>query len=57
VNATGNLTNQSSLGKNVSGVGSTVLNKTVEVGKKIVGEAANVITNITGEIKKGVGAK
>jgi hypothetical protein len=56
-NATGNQTNQSNLSKNASGVGSTVLNKTLEVGKKIIGGAADVISNITGEIKKGVGAK
>lgn len=45
------------LGKNASEVGSTVLNKTVEVGKKIVGGAATVLGNISGEIKKGIGAK
>jgi len=57
VNATGNLTNQSSLGKNASGAVSMVLNKTAEVGKKIIGGAADVISNISGEVKKGVGAK
>jgi hypothetical protein len=44
VTATRNPTNQSSLGKNASGAGSTVLNETVEVGKKIVGGAADVIS-------------
>src|SRR6266511_3319853 len=38
------------LGKNASEVGSAVLNKTVEVGKKIVGGAADVVSNISGEI-------
>jgi hypothetical protein len=52
VNATAN-----ELGKNASDTGSTLLNKTVEVGKKIVGGAATVLGNISGEIKQGVGAK
>jgi hypothetical protein len=52
VNATAN-----ELGKNASDIGSTILNKTVEVGKKIVGGAATVLGNISGEIKEGVGAK
>jgi hypothetical protein len=52
VNATAN-----ELGKNASDMGSTILNKTVEVGKKIVGGAATVLGNISGEIKQGVGAK
>ena len=37
VNATAN-----ELGKNASDIGSTILNKTVEVGKKIVGGVADV---------------
>jgi methyl-accepting chemotaxis protein len=40
------------LGKNASDIGSTILNKTVEVGKKIVGGAATVLGNISGEMKK-----
>jgi hypothetical protein len=47
VNATAN-----ELGKNASDVGSTILNKTVEVGKKIIGGAATVLANISGEMKK-----
>src|SRR6476661_10996293 len=47
VNATAN-----ELGKNASDVGSTILNKTVEVGKKIIGGAATVLGNISGEMKK-----
>jgi hypothetical protein len=47
VNATAN-----ELGKNASDIGSTILNKTVEVGKKIVGGAATVLGNISGEMKK-----
>jgi hypothetical protein len=45
------------LGKNASEAGSTILNKTAEVGKKVVGGAATVLGNISGEIKKGIGAK
>lgn len=52
VNATAN-----ELGKNASDMGSTILNKTAEVGKKIIGGAATVLGNISGEIKEGVGAK
>ena len=47
VNATAN-----ELGKNASDIGSTILNKTVEVGKKIIGGAATVLGNISGEMKK-----
>jgi len=47
VNATAN-----ELGKNASDISSTILNKTVEVGKKIVGGAATVLGNISGEMKK-----
>jgi hypothetical protein len=45
------------LGKNATNTGGTLLNQTGEVAKKIVGGAANVLSNISGEIKKGVGAK
>jgi len=44
-------------GKNASTEGASLLNHTEEVGKKIVGGAADVLSNITGEIKQGVGAK
>jgi len=47
VNATAN-----ELGKNASDIGSTILNKTAEVGKKIIGGAADVLGNISGEMKK-----
>ena len=47
VNATAN-----ELGKNASDIGSTILNKTAEVGKKIIGGAASVLGNISGEMKK-----
>ena len=47
VNATAN-----ELGKNASDIGSTILNKTAEVGKKIIGGAATVLGNISGEMKK-----
>ncbi len=52
VNATAN-----ELGKNASDVGATILNKTGEVAKKIVGGAATVLGNISGEVKKGIGEK
>lgn len=47
VNATAN-----ELGKNASDMSSTILNNTVEVGKKIIGGAADVLGNISGEMKK-----
>jgi hypothetical protein len=47
VNATAN-----ELGKNASDMGSTILNKTGEVAKKIIGGAASVLGNISGEMKK-----
>src|SRR6476659_10485178 len=47
----------SELGKNASDTGETLLNQKGEVAKKIVGGAANVLSNISGEIKQGVGAK
>jgi hypothetical protein len=47
----------SEVGKNASDTGETLLNQTGKVTKKIVGGAANVLSNISGEIKLGVGAK
>ncbi len=45
------------LGKNISEAAPGILNKTGEVAKKIVGGAADVVSNISAEIKKGIGAK
>jgi hypothetical protein len=45
------------VGKNASQAGSAILNKTGEVGQKIVGGAANVLGNITSQIKKGLEGK
>ena len=52
-----NSENQSAtdLGKNASSTGETLLNQTVA--KKIIGGAATVLGNISGEIKEGIGAK
>ena len=36
----------------VSMQGSTILNKTVEVGKTIVGGVADILGNLSGEMKK-----
>jgi uncharacterized membrane protein YeiB len=47
VNATAN-----ELGKNASDIGSTILNKTAEVGQKIIGGAATVLGNRSGEMKR-----
>src|SRR6476659_4986555 len=47
VNATAN-----ELGKNASDIGSTILNKTAEVGKKIIGEVGSFLGNISCEMKK-----
>jgi hypothetical protein len=47
----------SELGKNASEAGKTILNNTAEVGKKVVGGAADVVSNISQEVKQGVGAK
>ena len=52
VNATVN-----DVGKNASTAGTSLLNQTGQVAKKIVGGAATVLGNISGEIKEGVGAK
>jgi cell division septum initiation protein DivIVA len=45
------------LGENASEIAPGLLNKTGEVAKKIIGGAADAVTNITSEIKEGVGAK
>ncbi len=45
------------VGKNASATGQSLLNQTAEVAKKIVSGGANVLSNISGEIKKGIGAK
>jgi hypothetical protein len=47
----------SAVGKNLTDAAGPLLNKTVEVAKKIVGGAADVVGNISGEIKQGIGAK
>ena len=54
MNKTGEVVNATAneLGKNASDISLTILNKTVEVGKKIVGGAATVLGNISGEMKK-----
>src|SRR6185312_4576198 len=52
VNATVN-----DVGKNASTAGTSLLNQTGQVAKKIVGGAATVLGNISGEIKEGIGAK
>ena len=54
-NATANMNQTASeLGKNDTL--ENVLNTTGEVGKKIVGGAADVVSNISEEIKEGIGA-
>ena len=45
------------IGKNASNTGEKLLNQSGEVAKKIIGGAATVLGNISGEIKEGVGAK
>ena len=54
MNKTGEAVNSTAneLGKNASDMGSTILNKTGEVAKKIIGGAASVLGNISGEMKK-----
>jgi hypothetical protein len=47
----------SAVGKNLTDASGSLLNKTGEVAKKIIGGAADVVGNITGEIKKGIEAK
>jgi len=56
VTQSANLT-MSTVGKNLSDAGGSLLNKTGEVAKKIVGGAASVLGNISDEIKQGIGAK
>ena len=45
----------SELGQNASEAGAGILNKTGEVGKKILGGAADVVSNISEEVKEGIG--
>jgi phage-related protein len=54
LNKTGEAVNAtvSEVGKNASTAGSSLLNQTEEVGKKIIGGAADVLGNISGEMKK-----
>ena len=47
----------SEIGKNASAGGQSLLNQTGEVAKKIVVEQQQLIGNISGEIKKGIGEK
>ncbi len=57
LNKTGESANNTlnEVGKNASQAGSAILNKTGEVGQKIVAGAANVLGNIISQIKKGWG--
>ena len=57
-NATG-MANQtlSGAGKNATGTGQNLLNQVGEVGKKVGVGAANVLSNISGELKKGLEGK
>jgi hypothetical protein len=54
MNKTGEAVNATSneLGKNASDLGSTILNKTGEIAKKIIGGVGSVLGNINGEMKK-----
>ena len=54
INKTGEAMNAtvSEVGKNASTGGSSLLNQTEEVGNKIIGGAADVLGNISGEMKK-----
>jgi hypothetical protein len=45
------------LGQNMSDVGSGILNKTEDAAKKIGTGAADVLGNISGEIKEGINGK
>ena len=45
------------LGQNMSGVGSEILNETEQTAKKVGLGAADVLSNISGEIKEGIGDK
>jgi hypothetical protein len=45
------------LGQNMSNVGTDILNKTEEAAKKVGAGAADVLSNISGEIKEGINGK
>ena len=45
------------LGQNMSEVGTEILNTTEEAAKKVGTGAANVLSNISGEIKEGINGK
>ncbi len=45
------------LGQNMSDVGTEILNKTEEAAKKVGTGAADVLSNISGEIKEGINGK
>jgi Sec-independent protein translocase protein TatA len=45
------------LGQNMSEVGTEILNKTEEAAKKVGTGAADVLSNISGEIKEGINGK
>lgn len=45
------------LGQNMSTVGTEILNKTEEAAKKVGTGAADVLSNISGEIKEGINGK
>ncbi|HSA74127.1 MAG TPA: hypothetical protein VLD84_09250 [Nitrososphaeraceae archaeon] len=45
------------LGQNMSNVGSGILNETEETAKKVGIGAADVLSNISGEIKEGINGK
>lgn len=45
------------LGQNMSEVGTEILNKTEEAAKKVGMGAADVLSNISGEIKEGINGK
>jgi hypothetical protein len=47
----------SAVRKNLTDARGSLLNKTGEVAKKIIGGAADVLGNIIGEMKQGVEAK
>ena len=47
----------SGAGKNATGTGQNLLNQAGEVGKKVGVGAANVLSNISGELKKGLEGK
>jgi len=45
------------LGQNMSTVGTDLLNKTEEAAKKVGNGAADILSNISGEIKEGINGK